>query len=176
MFIYSGSQDMKTISPIPFLVIYVYPIVILQNYLPLFFPLSFLTTSGLYPSPKQIPSVFSSWLLTLPAKKQPPKEHKTSALLARNAEHFSSIVLASAKTHSSVTSNNTKRQGCLEPSATQSEQHCIVRKFTKSWLQAQSEGPWTTWHRPSEIMMNPIPSSSGPVTLQAFFFGSLKDT
>ena len=58
MFIYSGSHEIKRISPIPFLVIYIYPIVILQNYLPLFFPLSFLTTSGLYPSQKNTISLF----------------------------------------------------------------------------------------------------------------------
>ena len=86
--------------------------------------------------PKTISSTFSSWLLTLPSKNLPPKQHKTSALLARNAELFSLTVLASAKTHSSVTSNNIKRQGFLDPTATQSEQHCIVRKLTKSWLQA----------------------------------------
>ena len=96
------------------------------------------------PFPKRISSAFSSWLLTLPAKKQPLKQHKTSAFLAENAGIFSSKALASAKIPSSTIFNNTKRQGCLEPLDTQYEQHCIVRKLTRSWLLAQSEVPWTT--------------------------------
>ena len=128
------------------------------------------------PFPKRILSAFSSWLLMLLAKRQPLKQHKTSALLVGNAGCFSSKALGSAKKPSSTTSNNTKKLGYSGPSVMQSEQHCIVRTLTKSWLQTQSEVPWTTCHRPSATTMNPIPSSTGPVTLQTFYFASSKET
>ena len=126
------------------------------------------------PLPQEINSYIFSMLRTLPEQTQQPEKHKTSSLvLGRDGITFLNQ-WNSRKTHSSKTSQKDNRHSFSQPLHTKSEQESIAKEIRQPWLAKQSEVPWTTFLRPSEITTEPTRERTEMESLAGFYNNSTK--
>ena len=128
------------------------------------------------PLPPAIESYLYVWLARMPAR-QPSREIRKRSGLHHGADGSSFSNPSNLDgTHSSNPSTLMTPPPSSPVSPTPSEKPNILHHLSASWLQAQSELPWTMWHRPSGTTATRTHGSTKDVSLHAFYLDSTRAT
>ena len=128
------------------------------------------------PLPLEIHSYITSILQSLPGDTQQQEKLKTSKI-ARGVDGMSSCQISTwEETLFLKNSQSDSKQSSFQHSDKQSVNGDFLNFLEMPWWGRLSKPPWTTYHRPSENLINPTQDTTETDSLAAFYNNSSRAT